>query len=236
MRTFIALIPAKGISSRLPRKNLQRLGELTLLEHAIDVAQRSKVFQTVVVTTESDEVAEVSSIRGAVVHRRKGLAAAPSASASDVVLDFIENFSNHLADDVVLFYLQPTSPLRKVEDILRCSEMLMGENYAYPIVSVTVENTSPFKSLVVDGDGKLQCLFSEQLATSNTELLPTTYKANGNVFAFTVGQFRSRQTFPLAGGRPIVIDQVRSIDIDTATDLEIARRTMERNLPEPQHN
>ena len=232
MRTFIALIPAKGVSSRLPRKNLQKLGQLTLLEHAIDIAQKSEIFQTVVVTTESDEIAEVSSIRGAVVHRRRGSAAAPSASASDVVLDFIENFSNQLTDDDVLFYLQPTSPLRSVEDILGCSGMLMREDYAYPIVSVTVEDTSPFKSLVVDSDGKLQCLFSEQLATSNTELLPTTYKANGNVFAFTVGQFRSRQTFPLAGGSPIVIDQTRSVDIDTATDLEVARRSIERNSPE----
>lgn len=113
---ILGLIPARGGSKRLPRKNIQPLGGKPLIAWTIDAARKSKLLDVTVLSSDDPEILTTAVGYGCAVHQRSPALATDTASSEDVARDVLPRYPD--CSYVVL--LQPTSPLRTSEDIDKC--------------------------------------------------------------------------------------------------------------------
>lgn len=211
-----ALIPARGGSKGLHRKNLQQVGGMSLVARSIAVARSLTSISQIVVSSDDSETLEEASRYGAHTRERPPHIAEDATPMRAVIDDFLDS---HDSIDIVVL-LQPTSPLRSAEDIRRCLVALEGAS-----VAVTVNKTAHPRGWLfdVDDQGHLEPIFGWTNVPTRRQEVPATYELNGAVYA--------ARTSHLAGGGQILgpetvgieIPATRAIDVDTQTDLEIAR-------------
>ncbi len=127
MRNILAVIPARGGSIRLPQKNLQLVGGVSLVTRAIEQAKASKYILRIVVSSDDDEILDIARHAGA-----EGLKRPPSLSRGDLsglhillehVIDTLEKHGGGTYRAGIIVILQPTSPLRTSEDIDACLDL-----------------------------------------------------------------------------------------------------------------
>ena len=123
---IIAIIPARGGSKGISRKNIKSLAGKPLIAYSIEAALKSKYINSVVVSTEDEEIAKISEKCGAEVIERPEELAKDEKPTIDVIFQVLEilRMKNHTPDIVVL--LQPTSPLRDTEDIDNAIELFLN--------------------------------------------------------------------------------------------------------------
>jgi CMP-N-acetylneuraminic acid synthetase len=219
----LGLIPARGGSKGIVRKNLASLGGRPLIEHTVKAAQRAQAMTEVWVSSDDDEILQVAAALGACTLRRPAVLADDQASAIDVVSHFLASLPRQVLDaDPIIVYLQPTSPFRRERHI---DEALAGmvRCGADAAVGVVALSKSPFKAFCLDGDGRLLSLFDERQSNMRRQDLPTCYLPNGAIYAFRVSAFRTRAGFPSNGAWPYLMSDEDSIDIDSAQDLARAQ-------------
>ncbi len=136
--TFLAIIPARGGSKRLLRKNILPLVDKPLIVWTIEAAKKSKYINKIVVTSDDDEILNISKANGAEIIKRPDELATDTATSFDVIVHSIKSLEKY--DYVVL--LQPTSPLRDQEDIDNAIELLLDKS-ASAIISVCEVDHSP---------------------------------------------------------------------------------------------
>ena len=120
----ICIIPAKGYSERLPKKNILLLGDKPLVGYTIECAQQTGLFDRIIVSTESEEVAEVIREYGAdIPYIRPQLLAENTKGVPDVCIDVLLHLGKSMGETYeTLFILLPTSPFRKPEYIIEAYE------------------------------------------------------------------------------------------------------------------
>lgn len=217
---ILGLIPARAGSKRIPRKNLQPVGGKTLLQRAIEEANRSKSINAVWVSSEDADVLSLAHSLGAKCHRRNPSAAQDSSLAKDVVLDFIEGQDLESWD--VICYLQPTSPFRTSAsiDLAVAASRLEGGK---PLVSVTQVSEHPAKMVKIDASGSVTPFSpSESNLTSNRQTLEPVWIPNGAIYIFSVQDFMVCGDIPVSGAKAFEMDQLQSLDVDTVWDLKIS--------------
>ena len=212
------MIPARAGSKRLPRKNFRPYRQgLSLCEIAARVAVSSGIFQDVLISSDSPEAELIAARNGCSYIRRNEETSSDSATATEVVQSLAPHFSESgVSSHDIVYYLQPTSPLR-TEALLRESWKLLNSTKCAGLVTVIEAGSSPYKHLRLSSDGKLIAIFGDQTATANTQSLPLTYMATGDIFAFRWGLFQERGSFPLTDCLPLFLEN--SIDIDTYDDF-----------------
>jgi CMP-N-acetylneuraminic acid synthetase len=215
----VALIPARGGSKGIPRKNLAPLCGRPLLSWTIDAARAAETVTRVVVSTDDDEIA--AAVGGAEVLRRpKDLAADETA-----MVDVIRHAVRELGAPEVLVLLQPTSPLRRSEDV-DAAVRLLFETGADSVVSVVeVPHRYGPESLMELENGRL--VVRAQPTTRQQQ--PRLYARNGPAVLVLRPE---RLGEVLYGGdvRAYVMAQRDSVDIDTPEDLELAELLLSRRL------
>jgi CMP-N,N'-diacetyllegionaminic acid synthase len=227
-RPVIALIPARGGSKGLPRKNLAMLAGKPLIAHTIDAARGSALVDETWVSSDDDEILDVSAKRGARTLVRPSALANDCASAIGVVQHFILSLPEELRQsDALILYLQPTSPLRNATHI-DAALTAMSSAGAETMLSVVEADKPPQKAFRLDDEGRLISLFDEQLSNSRRQDLPRCYFPNGAIYAFPISAFESRRGFPSNGSIPFIMSADHSIDIDTADDLLHVRNVLGR--------
>jgi CMP-N,N'-diacetyllegionaminic acid synthase len=217
---ILAIIPARGGSKTIPRKNLRLLHGKPLIAHSIGTALKSRSIDRVTVSTEDHEIAEISKKYGAeVIERPEELARDDSPTIGAVLhaLDFLEK-QGYMPDVVVL--LEPTSPLRNVEDIDNAIQLLLNSD-CESIVSVCEVGHSPYWMHEIK-DGYLKPLFDKKYVEMMRQDLPKIYMPNGAVCVSTPGNLRRFRSFYTNKILPCVMPIERSVDIDTEMDLELA--------------
>ena len=120
--SITAIIPARGGSKGIPRKNLQLVGGTTLIERSILLAQKSGIFEEIIVSTDSTEIATVAERRGGVVHHRDPKTATDNARSEDALQDAIadlEPSTSHIG------FLECTSPFIDPEDLVKAWQQLL---------------------------------------------------------------------------------------------------------------
>lgn len=188
-KTVLALIPARGGSKGVPRKNLRMVGGKPLLAYTISAAQRSAVVDSTFVSSEDPEILAVAASLGAAALQRPVDFATDEASAVDVVRHFIDWLPEELRQqDPCIVYLQPTSPLRTSEHIDAALNRML-ELKKSTLLSVTELTASPYKSFKIDGNGQLESLFDEKLSNCRRQELPATYLPNGIIYVFRISDF-----------------------------------------------
>ena len=220
---IIAIIPARGGSKGIPRKNVKLLNGIPLIAYSIIEAKKSRFVNHVVVSTEDEEIAGVAREWGAEIPCMR-----PHKLAMDDVptLPVIQHMticaekSYGVVDVVVL--LQPTSPLRTVEDIDAAIGKLI-ETKADAVVSVVEMKQHPYLSFKLEGD-RLEPLYGVEKRVQRQKL-PSTYALNGAVYV-------TRRDVLLNSGlygednRAIVMPEERSIDIDDMFQFKLVEMIM----------
>lgn len=212
---IVALVPARGGSKGIPRKNLAPLAGKPLLAWTIEAALASEAVTRTVVSTEDDEIARAARAAGAEVLARPAELAADGTPMRDV----IEHALRELGGTEVLVLLQPTSPLRRAEHVDAAVELLRatGADSVVSVVEVP-HRYRPGSLMALDGD-RLVALAEDYAATRQEK--PAVYARNGPAILVLRPD---RIGTDLYGGdcRAYVMEPRDSIDIDDPFDLELA--------------
>jgi len=216
MSTF-ALIPARGGSKGIPRKNIKTIAGKPLIVWTIEAALRSSMLDAVVVSTEDEEIADVARQAGALVpFMRPAALAADATPGLDPVLHALDQLPQF---DAVLL-LQPTSPMRTTDDIDGCLR-LAAERGVPSVVSVTEPDAHPYWTYRVDGDLRMMRLIDSAAVTRRQDL-PLVGALNGALYFAAADWLRNNRSLLGPETLAYMMTRERSIDIDTPLDWKIA--------------
>lgn len=218
----IAIIPARSGSKGLPGKNVRPLDGKPLLAWSIDVAQACADIDAVYVSTDSQDYADVARAAGGAVLMRPDELASDTAATKDVIRHHISELETR---PDILVLLQPTSPLRRVDDIQACLDpVLSGE--AESAATFSDAPFSPFKAFLMGEDGSPVPAVSGFDPWIRRQDVPRAWAINGAVYVAQVDLLLDADTNTFLPGRSRLIDMPldRSVDIDTLEDFEAAER------------
>jgi CMP-N,N'-diacetyllegionaminic acid synthase len=228
----LAIIPARGGSKGIIRKNLVKLGGRPLLAWTVSAALEAKLVTDCVLSTDDEEIASVGRELGLTVPflRPQTLARddTPMLPVVKHALKQMEELTRHKYDIIVL--LQPTSPMRTSKDIDTCINTLMSNRMADSIVSVVgiPHNYSPASAMVLNGDF-LKNLNRQDEQKNLRQVKPQFWARNGAaIYAFKRYTLLANNTMYGENILAYEMSLKRSIDIDTEFDLEIAEFLIQR--------
>ena len=226
MKKLIAIIPARSGSKGLKDKNIKLLNGKPLIFYSIEAAIKSDAFDTVFVTTDSKVYAEIAEKAGADAHfLRSEINSSDIASSWDAVREVISRFEDEgrFFDEIML--LQPTSPLRTYEDILKSIDV-MNEKEALAVESLTEMDHSPLWSNTLPEDGNMDKFFNEY-NNKPRQALPTYYRENGAIYLIK-RELIDKPDSEIFKNRcfAYIMPRERSIDIDGELDFKLAEVMM----------
>lgn len=219
-KRIMALIPARGGSKGIKRKNIRELCGQPLIAHTIMTAKSSCYIDSVFVSTEDSEIAGIASSYGALVPMLRPIELAEDDSTTlDVVLHAVSEFIN--ADEWdALVLLQPTQPLRTTEDVDGAIEFFYKNNRK-SVVSISEVNDSPILMRYFDECGNMKKLL-EIRSTIRRQEMPKYYRVNGAIYINALEEINSTTSFN-DNELGFVIERSHSVDIDEEQDLILAQ-------------
>lgn len=221
-----AIIPARGGSKGLLRKNILPLAGIPLVAHSILAAREAASIGRVILSTEDLEIAQVGRNYGAeVIHRPEGLAT-DQVQLHDVVTHVLNTLreTDELPQHFIL--LQPTSPLRTALHIDEAAACYFSGT-ASSVVSVSRCGHHPMKTTVIE-NGFLQALLSPRYLEMRRQDLPEVYDTNGALYITSSLLFLEKRTFFVPPVMPYFMERTDSVDIDTELDLLFAEYLLAR--------
>lgn len=225
----IAIIPARGGSKRLPGKNIKLLGDRPLIAWTIEAAIESNIFDHVFVSTDSQEIADISKQYGAEVpFLRPKCLASDTATTNDVITHLVDWFESENKQTVSLIaVLQPTSPLRSSKHIIEAVDQ-MHDKSAKAIISVCqLEHPIQFCNQL--GSNESMAGFINIKDMKRTQDLEPTYRLNGALYIFDRQYVGKMQNLYSNGTYAYVMSSKLSIDIDTQEDFDLAEYLIASN-------
>ena len=225
----LALIPARGGSRRLPGKNLLKLCGEPITVWSIKAAQQSKYVDRIVVSPDSDEIAEVARAAGAdVPFMRPNYLASDTASSLDVVKHALNELNQKGQCYEYIVLLQPTSPLRTSKHIDESFELLQSKD-ADAIVGVTeLDHPIELTNRLPD-DLSMKGFFTTD-SHLRSQNFPKRYRVNGAIYLVRVESLIKENTIFLSDRiYAYKMDREVSVDIDTPYDLRLADALFNRD-------
>lgn len=219
-KTIIGIIPARGGSKGIPNKNIKILGGKPLIAWTIKEAKKSKYLDRLILSSDSEQIIDVANkFECETPFIRPIELAQDNTSGVAPVFHALEMLSEKY-DYVVL--LQPTSPLRKREDIDRCIEKCIDLNWP-ACVTVTEAKKSPYWMYQVDdSDDRIIPVMKMEKRIGRRQELPKVYLVNGAVYVAHVEWLLNRKDFITDETHCLIMPAERSVDIDTDIDLKFA--------------
>ncbi len=215
---ILAIIPARGGSKGIPRKNIIPLAGKPLIAWTIEEARKSKYIDRLILSSDNPEIMAVARKWGCEVPFRRPAALSTDSSPSiDAILHAIEMIGEDY-DYMVL--LQTTSPMRSCKDIDGAIEKCISSG-ADTCVSVTEPKKSPFWTYRTDAKGRLVPLIRTRLASRRQDL-PQAYCLNGAIYVAKIKRLLKSKTLIGKNTVPFVMGETNSIDIDSRFELDIA--------------
>lgn len=224
----VAIIPARGGSKGIKRKNLVDFQGKPLVAHSIIHALESKIVDRVIVSTEDEEIAEVSKQFGAEVPFLR-----PMELAEDHVLDWpvykhaldwLKENENYDSDIVV--HLRPTAPYRKPEWIDEAVQLLLDNPEAHSVRSVSEPNMHPYRTFEIDQQGFLDPIMKHRHPEPyllRRQDLPPMYFYNCVIDITKPSTIYDLESMTGSKLLPYIMNPDDVIDIDSPRDLEVAR-------------
>lgn len=228
---MIALIPARGGSKGLPGKNIKSLCGKPLIAYTIQAALNASGINQVVVTTDSEEIAEISRQYGAEVPflRPKELAE-DTSSAVDVYLHAIDFLQKKTGKEIQKFMvLLPTAPLREAKDIEQAIRYFFAKK-AETLISMKEAEIPISWYYGMDEQGRIKNMgFDEQNAVENRQSNRTYYIPNGAIYILDTKLLRERHTYYSDNTVAYLMSQEKSVDIDCKFDFKMAELLLSQN-------
>jgi len=222
----IAFIFARGGSKGLPNKNIKPLGGIPLIAHSILLAKEVKQIDEVFVSTDSQEIKEISLSYGSkVIERPNELATddSPEWLSWKHAISWLEN-QNISCDCFVS--LPPTSPLRSKTDVVSCIEAL--KTGSDMVISVTEAHRNPSFNMIYRNEDGLSWLIREG-SFSRRQDAPKVYDVTTVAYVSTPEFIMKNENIFAGKTHSVIIPKQRSIDIDDEIDFLIAETLYEKN-------
>lgn len=218
-KTFLAIIPARGGSKRLPKKNLLDLAGKPLVTWSIEAGLKSKYIDKVIVTSDYDEILDMSKKYGADTIKRPYELANDTATTFDAIKHTINKLPKY--DYIVL--LQPTSPLRNSKNIDEAIELLQNKN-TDAIISVCEMEHSPLWTNTLPKDKSMKFFLNNEILNKRSQDLEKYYKLNGAIYICKTDILLKEETFFIKDNvYAYVMDEKKSVDIDEDIDFQLAQ-------------
>lgn len=214
------VIPARGGSKRLPRKNVLLLGQKPLIAWTIEAALASGIADKLVVSSDDEEILAIAAQYGAIALLRGQHLADDNAKTVDVIIDIVsgEQTQGSVYDDVIL--LQPTSPLRNSDDVIKAYGAYLRRPDETLVSVCEVEHPVQWCGSIAE-DGEFQGV--DFLSSVRSQDLPKVYRLNGAIYIIPASELIERSRLYTSKVNAYVMPSSRSIDIDTDLDFAICK-------------
>ena len=218
----VAIIPARGGSKRIPRKNIKPFFGQPMISYSIRAAQKSGLFDSIVVSTDDEEIADVARSFGAdIPFMRPADLANDHAGTGAVVMHALEWFSKTGIDYDAACCIYATAPLLDPERLKEGWEKLQGKRFAFSVTSYA----SPIQRVLKQtADGSVDMFWPENLTKRSQDLEPAYHDAAQFYWGWTDAWLNGEIAFsPISA--PVILPRTQVVDIDTPEDWEVAEVT-----------
>ena len=219
---MLAIIPARGGSVGLPRKNIRPLCGTPLIGYTIKAALESGIFDKIIVSTDDEQIAKVSKLFGAEVPfiRPKELATneAKSMDVNFHALKWLKENLDYVPENVTV--LQPTSPLRDAPTIKEAYKMFNDSN-AKRLVGVSESNDHLYWTFSLENK-KLSPLSGKFHLNLRRQDLPKSYTVNGSIYIGELRTLLKEGDFLGPDTVGFIMPRIKSVDIDDIVDFHLA--------------
>ena len=225
-KTFLAIIPARGGSKRLPRKNILDLAGKPLIAWSIEAALKSEYIDKVIVSSDDEEILKISEDFGADIIKRPQELATDISTSFDAIKHTIDETPRY--DYIVL--LQPTSPLRNKKHIDESIKTLISKD-ADAIISVCEMDHSPLWSNTLPENESMNNFIREDVKNKRSQDLDNYYRLNGAIYICKTELLLKEETFFIKKNiYAYKMQRKSSIDIDEKIDFKLAEFFIEDGI------
>lgn len=226
-KNMLAVIPARGGSKGVPGKNIKELAGRPLLAYTVEAALESGIFSKVIVSTDSEEIADIAIRCGAEVpFLRPAEISGDMTSSDDVILHALSYCRENCISSETVCKLQPTSPLRSSSHI-KDAYHLFTQRCADFLVSVCECEHSPLWMGSIGEDLCMDDFIPEEVRRSCRQELPSYYRLNGAIYMARTDKYKENKSFFGKNSIAYIMNQEESVDIDSYLDFRIAEIIME---------
>lgn len=214
----IAIITARGGSKRIPNKNIKIFCGKPILAYSIEAAIESNIFSEVMVSTDSNEIANIAKKHGAKVpFMRSKMASGDFATTTDVIMEVLEKYKENGQEFSEFCCIYPTAPFLTPERLKKGMSLLDNADSVLPVVRFSF----PPQRCVIIKDGHIQMKWPENINTRSQDLEPF-YHDCGQFYCCKTDAFINEKKLILKNTVPYIIDEREVQDIDNIEDWEIA--------------
>lgn len=217
----LAIIPARGGSKRIPRKNIRPFLGKPIIAYSIEATIQSGLFDEVMVSTDDNEIATIARQYGAhVPFMRSNEKSGDYAGLTEVLLEVVDRYHENGEDYDYFCCVLPTAPLLERTDLEGAYRYLLRHDFdsVYPVVSFSYPI---LRSLVLSDAGEIRMRWPEY-SNARSQDLEAAYHDAGTFYWIKTKVFREKRTFDVLKCGGIVVDESRVQDIDNETDWRLA--------------
>ena len=228
-KKILAIIPARGGSKGIPRKNIIPLAGKPLIAWTIDAAKKSKYIDRIIVSSDSDEILKVAFKFGSEPIKRPAKLAADIALPEPLIfhaLGHLKKTEKYIPD--VIIYLQPTSPLRNETDIDNAFNVFF-KSKAMALNSVYEIDKKYLKTFGINKNGLLEGSINNKYPFANRQQLPSVYMPNGAIYIIYTDVFRKTKMLFSDKTVPFLMQGEKNVDLDTQEDLKKLNKYLKNN-------
>ncbi|HVJ50741.1 acylneuraminate cytidylyltransferase family protein [Desulfitobacterium sp.] len=230
---ILGIIPARGGSKGIPRKNIKQLGDKPLIAWTIESALKANCLDRLVLSTEDEEIAILGKEYSCEVpFKRPAELAGDNTPGIEPVLHAIDWLSEHedYRSDYVML-LQPTSPFRTHQQILEATKIVSSKDFedCDSLVSVVIPEHPPQWMYTVNEEGYMKPLLSENLIPRRQELT-TTYSLNGAIYITRTDVLIKKKSFIVPRTKLYLMNSITSLDLDSLSDWQYAEYIVQNHL------
>jgi len=224
----LGIIPARGGSKGLPKKNIVALNGQPLIAYSINAGLHSKYIDAVLVSSNDLDILQIAEKYNAEVLVRPNELATDSASIHQVIAHAIESVNSLGREFDLAILLQPTSPLRTTKHIDDAFEHLKKFD-TMSLISVYIPEKSPYKCFVLGESGYLKGFVNNDVPFKNRQELPEVFMPNGAIYIFSIKDFLRNNRIPVENAIPFIMSERESIDIDIQEDIDMAEKILKHS-------
>lgn len=227
----LGIITARGGSKGVPNKNIRPLAGKPLIVHTIEAARGCALISNLLVTTDSQNIADVAKEAGAMVpFLRPAELSGDLAKQEDAIIHAMEWCEhNDLRHDYIML-LMPTSPLRRTETLTVALQKVKDDPAIEALYAVAEVSLNIFFCNLLRPDGTMKNWVKEEYKWANRQELPTYYALSGLYCLSKWDTFKRERTFVHDNTHSVVVDSVESLDINSPYDFLVADFLMRQGI------
>lgn len=216
----LAIITARGGSKRIPRKNTKEFCGKPIMAYSVEAALNSGVFDTVMISTDDEEIAEIGKKYGAEVPFYRSEATANDyATTTDVLMEVLSEYEKRGEHYDMVCCIYPTAPFVSAKRLKEAMNSL-ADSDADSLVPVVDFSYPPQRAMVIQ-DGSLVFMHEEYLRARSQDLTKQ-YHDVGQFYAFRTDNFMKNKNILKGNIIPLILDELEVQDIDTLVDWKLA--------------